>query len=549
MSDDDGFEEYILPELVHKIESSTQEVPSIKSQELYKKRYNDFLKWQQLSNNQSFEENTLLSYFKHMSERTNSASLWAKYSMLKTMLNINKNIDIDKYSNLKAFLKEKHKGYKAKRAAVFSSRDLNRFLTTAPDSIFISEKVALIIGVTGACRREELRGLKIDNLRFENSLVIVSIPGSNNRVSRTFVIEGKYFDIIEKYVSLRPPFAPPCLLLCTRNGQSTNNPIGINKIGTMPKEIATWLGLPSPERYTGHTFRKTSKNLIANTGASITTFKRRGLRSVAERLIAESVGSNETNQNQIDSFTADQSDDGDDSSLDIKPIVDPNLIQLVEEAVEMETTTDETYKNEPVLPLSNNNTKEHSITETIKTNNLKNPPWVDLARRLGIIASKFVGPKNQNITINFCACGGEDKKYAKNALLLGLLTGRVKDELNLANVQKVADKLRLKVNEQSWNDVQSVLFVKAGGHEIKGSLACSATVLMSVDNTPFKDYVCLLQDNISLYKTKTPEDLAKIVTGHIVKSVAISNVSVSGNWVVMQTNNPVTIPIDGIDSF
>ncbi|XP_014216392.1 uncharacterized protein LOC106645125 isoform X3 [Copidosoma floridanum] len=185
----------------------------------------------------------------------------------------------------------------------------------------------------------------------------------------------------------------------------------------------------------------------------------------------------------------------------------------------------------------------------VAANNPTNAPWVDLARKLGIIASKFIGSKNRNIVVDYCVCGGEDKKYVKTALLLGLLTGRVKGELNLINAQNLADELKIKVNEQSWSDCENVLFVKAGGHEVKGSLACDSSKLMSVDNTQFKDYVCLLQDNISLYKTKTPEDLTKIVSSHINKSVTISSVSVSGNWVVMQTNNPVTIPIDGIESY
>ncbi|XP_014216390.1 uncharacterized protein LOC106645125 isoform X1 [Copidosoma floridanum] len=552
MSDEDEMSEeemFIIPdEIEFKLGSPLMENYTDKSRQTYQKRYNDFINWQQTSNNVSFDEDTLLTYFHEISENKNSASLYAKYSMLKTMLNVEKNVDIDKYERLKAFLKEKHGGYKAKKAQVFSLNDVSRFLTEAPDHIYLAEKVALIIGVTGACRREELRALKIENLRFENSILIISIPNTRTRVARTFVIEGEYFNIIDKYVKLRPPYAPPNLFLYVKNDQCTNQPIGKNKMGTIPKEIATWLGLPSAEKYNGHTYRSTSKTLLSNFGASTAVIKRNG------RLmpVVDNFRNKRIKYNQFNTYEDNQSNYGNSSYLD--------RTQRAEDPLGNGASTAEAQTRvaveiaEHFLTLSGR-TDEFPITgivnapSLVAANNPTNAPWVDLARKLGIIASKFIGSKNRNIVVDYCVCGGEDKKYVKTALLLGLLTGRVKGELNLINAQNLADELKIKVNEQSWSDCENVLFVKAGGHEVKGSLACDSSKLMSVDNTQFKDYVCLLQDNISLYKTKTPEDLTKIVSSHINKSVTISSVSVSGNWVVMQTNNPVTIPIDGIESY
>ena len=61
----------------------------------------------------------------------------------------------------------------------------------------------------------------------------------------------------------------------------------------MPKTIAVWLGLENPELYTGHTFRRSSATLLANSGANITTLKRHGgwkSEQVAEGYIEDSIG-------------------------------------------------------------------------------------------------------------------------------------------------------------------------------------------------------------------------------------------------------------------
>lgn len=61
-----------------------------------------------------------------------------------------------------------------------------------------------------------------------------------------------------------------------KNGKCTKQVTGKNKIGNMPKEIANYLNLPDPQAYTGHSFRRTSATLLANSGFDITTLKLHG---------------------------------------------------------------------------------------------------------------------------------------------------------------------------------------------------------------------------------------------------------------------------------
>mgnify|MGYP005986404917 CR=1 FL=1 len=55
----------------------------------------------------SFSENVVLAYFAELSEKYKSSSLWFFYSMLKAVLRIAHDVDLDKYGTLRSFLKRK----------------------------------------------------------------------------------------------------------------------------------------------------------------------------------------------------------------------------------------------------------------------------------------------------------------------------------------------------------------------------------------------------------------------------------------------------------
>jgi hypothetical protein len=56
----------------------------------------------------------------------------------------------------------------------------------------------------------------------------------------------------------------------------TRQAAGKQKIANLPKEIATFLGLPNPLSYTGHCLRATSATLLADAGISMMNLKRHG---------------------------------------------------------------------------------------------------------------------------------------------------------------------------------------------------------------------------------------------------------------------------------
>jgi integrase len=68
----------------------------------------------------------------------------------------------------------------------------------------------LIIGISGACRREELTFLDVKNITDKGSYIIIQIPDTKTNVRREFTISPGNFEgldlleIFRTYFSLRP---------------------------------------------------------------------------------------------------------------------------------------------------------------------------------------------------------------------------------------------------------------------------------------------------------------------------------------------------------
>ncbi|KAI8430918.1 hypothetical protein MSG28_001036, partial [Choristoneura fumiferana] len=155
------------------------------------------------------------------------------------------------------------------------------------------EFVALIFGITGACRRQELNNITTKDIENHGEMLLVKIPNTKNKIPRSFTIHGPFYEIVKKYESLRSTKGKSDRFFQNfQNGKCTSQPIGVNKFGSMPREIAKFLGLPQADAYTGHSFRRTSATLLANSGADILTLKRHGgwrSNNVAESYIEDSI--------------------------------------------------------------------------------------------------------------------------------------------------------------------------------------------------------------------------------------------------------------------
>ncbi|KAL4706843.1 hypothetical protein ACJJTC_010077 [Scirpophaga incertulas] len=114
----------------------------------------------------------MMAYFSELSAKLKPSTLWLRFSMIKSMLNIRNNVDISQYPKLNAFLKQQSDGFISKKSKILTSNDVERFLKEAPDYCYLATKVALIFGVVGACRREELANITLKDIEAHGEMLI-----------------------------------------------------------------------------------------------------------------------------------------------------------------------------------------------------------------------------------------------------------------------------------------------------------------------------------------------------------------------------------------
>lgn len=108
------------PEIREAAKKITEELLPKKSAEVYQARYNQFKDWAQANNIQAISENVLLGYFSELitEKGYKSSTLWTVYSILRTTLINNDNVNIAHYAKLRSLLKKQTVGYQPKKSKV-----------------------------------------------------------------------------------------------------------------------------------------------------------------------------------------------------------------------------------------------------------------------------------------------------------------------------------------------------------------------------------------------------------------------------------------------
>ena len=109
----------------------------------------------------------------------------------------------------------------------------------------------MIFGIAGCLRRGEFVNLSVDDVKLsENNELLIKIIKTKKKVPRSFVIKDALVDLCLKYIKLRPnPCSTNKFFLRYSKGKCVQQSIGINKFGSTPKVIATYLGLPNADAY------------------------------------------------------------------------------------------------------------------------------------------------------------------------------------------------------------------------------------------------------------------------------------------------------------
>lgn len=144
MSKENEFRENNLPRnIVEAADAGLAEVIPEKSKDNYEKVYHAYEEWKIRKGITVTCEKVLLAYFKEQSEKYKPTTLWSQFSKLKCMINLKEKINVDKFAEMSAFLRQKSRGYNPKKSKVFSSQQIQNFLENAPNEHDLDKKVKL----------------------------------------------------------------------------------------------------------------------------------------------------------------------------------------------------------------------------------------------------------------------------------------------------------------------------------------------------------------------------------------------------------------------
>ena len=113
--------------------------------------YEAFQKWILKNKATSANWSVLVICFHDLKKIIKPTTLWNVWSMLKKTLNAKDCIDVNKYLNLKSFLKNNAKGYKPTKSFILDWHQITKFMNDAPDLIYLAFKVCTHISLDYLC--------------------------------------------------------------------------------------------------------------------------------------------------------------------------------------------------------------------------------------------------------------------------------------------------------------------------------------------------------------------------------------------------------------
>ena len=242
-------------------------------------------------------------------------------------------------------------------------------------------KAALVLGVSDAMRCDELKKLNVEHIQIEGNILIVHVPETKNVLPRKFTVEPEWTQVVKQYWKLRPRTSKDAQFFYNfQKGKCTKQVIGINKFYNIPSQIARFLNLPNVKEFTGilscmsilmklglcfqiillrlcstgHSFRRMSASLLANTpNISILDMKRHsGWKSTkaAEGCIDDSLLYKQDKAKRITSAVI-----GDKNNVSIPP---QNPSTICEELPNLSTSKHNFIKNTSNSDLSFSNLRD-----------------------------------------------------------------------------------------------------------------------------------------------------------------------------------------------
>ena len=225
-------------------------------------------------------EDLIIDFFKHLRlvKKSASTSMWTFYSYLNSVLKRKYNFQLQSLPRVKMLLQ----GYETdikKKAAIFDEARLKLFMVEPMENNTYWEvrQAIAIVSFFGGLRLVECLELKMEQFTWGPDGCTITHTRAKQRSDKMFTkflvpeaggFASKLATYINRVKDQLEIFHGKAWYTGRKSGLLVKQTMGKNMISKVPNDIASRLALQDPEKYTFHSFRRTSATSAADGGAS-----------------------------------------------------------------------------------------------------------------------------------------------------------------------------------------------------------------------------------------------------------------------------------------
>jgi len=218
------------------------------------------------------QESEMLWFFKMLREEKNyvMTTMCSKASIINNVAKIKYGNQYLGYPKLKAYLKTFIGVDEKKTSDVFTSEELNAFVTSVELSTayWLVRKALVIVAFLGGLKHQEVMHLDMQNFTSHADGVYVSKRHERSGKMSRFLVPRKgdyegWADILERYLDMVKQqllYDSGRVFYTGRGLVLINLPLGKNMVREVPKLVAKFLGKEDPDGFTFHGFRRSAGN-------------------------------------------------------------------------------------------------------------------------------------------------------------------------------------------------------------------------------------------------------------------------------------------------
>jgi len=211
------------------------------------------------------------------------STMWTRRSHLLTYILDHYEKDyFDSISDIDNALRALDRNYTPRQAKAFTYEEVRKYLELPHTGETLRNQIQVLIGVFGLARSADMVYLTVADVRTCDDGWSVELhrakqvsADSMQHIIVPRIANVDIDELLSAYLHAIGPGTNERFWRRWRSSKFTREPLGINTIKKVPKDVATTLGLDA-SLYSGHSFRCTGATLLADAGGTIEDIKRSG---------------------------------------------------------------------------------------------------------------------------------------------------------------------------------------------------------------------------------------------------------------------------------